>query len=128
MRQVGALGMVAGIDQNQRLWPQLCYQSIGSTPIGEIGMVESRFKEFVLYQQAQVVAKSSIDLAQGLGQTMAARAHIVLAGIVGTIGQPEADRIGAGHTGDLHALQHMLDSPSADRCIGMAETTKAVFV
>src|SRR5579884_1143963 len=59
---------------------------------------------------------------------MAAAAQIVLAGIVGAVGQPEADDMRANRLRNLDALQHVIDGSLPYRFIEVAQAAQSIHV
>ncbi len=87
---VDALRMVAEIDQHLRLFAELERKRVGRAPVGDIGAVEGWLEELVLDQHAAVFGQVLIGQRKALFKAPFARTQIVLAGVVGAVGEPQA--------------------------------------
>ena len=59
---------------------------------------------------------------------MAAAAQIILSGIVGAVGQPEADNIRSHRLRNLDAFDHMLDRSLSHLFVEMAQAAETVYI
>ena len=74
-------------------------------PVGHVHRVEAGLEELVLEQHPHAVGQRRVDLAKRLGQAVLARRDVVLAGVVGAVGEPQAEARRAGRLRDLDALE-----------------------
>ena len=90
-------------------------------------MVETRLEELVLDEHPPVVGQGVVRLFQALLEPVLALHKIRLAGVIGTVGEPQAEecRISLAH--DLNALQHVGQRLSAHRRIPVPEAAQFVL-
>jgi hypothetical protein len=69
-----------------------------------------------------------VDLLQRVGQPLLPVAQVVLARVVGAVGQPQLQVGGAGLPHDLDALGVVLYGLAADRLVGVRERAELVVV
>ncbi len=74
-------------------------------------MVEGGFEELVLEDQSLVVAESGVHRGQRLGEAVLTVAHVVLAGVVGAVGEPDLEVGRSGLVHHVDALDVMVDRP-----------------
>ena len=58
-------------------------------PVGDVHRVEVRLEELVLEQQPVVRVEHRVDLLQRVGEPVLPAAQVVLARVVGAVGQPD---------------------------------------
>ena len=112
---VHALGVVAEVDQHARAVAELLAGQQRGAPVGEVGGVERRLEELVLDQQLLVVGQLRVDLRERVVQPRAARAEVVLARVVGAVGEPQRLRGRAERGRDPEALERDARPPSRAR-------------
>src|SRR5687767_9174600 len=87
---VQALRMVPKIDQYLRLRAKLEAEGVGRAPIRQVGAVKGRLEKLVLDQHARALRQMLVDQLQPLLEAPLASAQAVLAGVVGAVGEPQA--------------------------------------
>jgi hypothetical protein len=84
-------GVVAGIHHHQRLGTQrLAVQQAGA-PVGDVCGVKGRLEQLVLQQHPLARRQPRVDGRQGFGQAVLPGGYVVLAGIVGAVGEPQLE-------------------------------------
>ena len=86
---VGALGVVAEVDEHARALAELLAGEQRGAPVGQVGGVERGLEELVLDEQLLLGGQRGVDLAERVEQPPAARAQVVLAGVVRAVGEPQ---------------------------------------
>ena len=102
---VRALQVVAEVDEHLRALAEPRADGQRGAPVEQVGRVEGRLVGLVLEQQLLLGRQRLVDPRQRLDQPRAARAQVVLAGVVGPVGEPQRLRGRAQLAGDLHALE-----------------------
>jgi len=125
---VGPLGMVTGVHQDLGLGPEVGCDDIGHPPVCQIGVIEGRLEELIFDQHPHPRRHPAVDLRESLQHAMFAHPEVVLTGVVGAVGEPEAQDGGADLFGDLDALQHVLHRPTPNPGIRMADAAQPVIV
>ena len=69
---------------------------VGGAPVRHVGRVEGRLEQLVLQQHPLVVAEPVVGLAQRLGEPVLPGADVVLARVVGAVGEPQLQVARAG--------------------------------
>ncbi len=85
---VGPRCVVSGVQTHMGFGPQSVDLDIGGSPVGNIGVVERWLEELVFEDQALILAQTLVDGTQRIVQPVLAGADIDLAGVVGSIGEP----------------------------------------
>ena len=88
---VGTLCMVAQVDQYLRLRSHLDRHEMCHAPIGQVSMIESRLVKLILDEHARVGRQRLVRGGKHLFHTPEAIHDVILAGIVGAVGQPDAE-------------------------------------
>ena len=125
---IRSLGVVAGVHENLRLRTEAPADERGRSPVGQIGAVEGRLEKLVLDEQPHPGREGGVELLERVGQPRVARAEIVLARVVGAVGEPEADDRRADFLGDLDALEAVVECPPSHRSVRVADAAEAVLV
>jgi hypothetical protein len=68
----------------------LAVQQAGA-PVRDVGGVERRLEQLVLEQHPLVAAEPGVDGSEGLGQPVLPGPDVVLAGVVGAVGEPQLE-------------------------------------
>jgi hypothetical protein len=89
-------------------------------------VVEGRFEELVLDQQAHLGVQLPVEAGECLLQPVLARPQVVLAGVVRAIGEPEAHDVRADGSGDLDALEQVLHGSPPHLATRVAEAAQAI--
>ncbi|MCY1217031.1 hypothetical protein D9M72_289300 [compost metagenome] len=125
---VGARGVVAGVEADVRLLPQRQGLGVGRAPVRNVGVVKSRLEELVLQHQPLGMAQAGVDLLQGLGQAVLPAAHVVLARVVRAVRQPDLQVPRAGGVHDVDAFEVVVDRTATDRFVRGRQGTELVLV
>jgi hypothetical protein len=88
---VGARGVVAGVDDDDGLWSELDAVRIRRSPIRHVHDVERRLEQLVLQQDALVVSQPVVRFPQRLGQAVLSGPQVVLRRVVQPVGEPQLD-------------------------------------
>ena len=87
---VHPLGVVAGVDEHLGLWTQVEAHRVRRAPVGQVRGVEPWLEKLVLDQQTDPGWQGRVDLPQAVAQTPGSRTEVILARIVGAVGEPQA--------------------------------------
>src|SRR5580704_1422716 len=117
---------MSGIDQNFCLRAGGARKKQRHAPIGDVGMVESRFERLVLNKKSLSRRQSLMRFLQKLGEPLLALPNICRSRIVGAVGKPHGDVAAMETTGDLDAVFRVLQRSLPDGWIGIA--VGAIFV
>ena len=101
---------------------------VRGAPVRDVHRVEGRLEQLVLQQHAHVVRHRGVGLGERLGQPVLPGPDAVLAGVVGAVGEPEAQDGRAGGRADLDALQQVVGGLAADRRVRVADAAEPVVV
>ena len=115
--------------QTIRLRPERRHLDVAGAPVRDVGVVERRLEELVLEHQPLVVADAARRSPRATSARRSCRAaDVVLARVVGAVGQPDLEvaRAGLGH--DLDAAQVVVDRLLADRRVDVGEAAELVVV
>ena len=119
---------MAGVDAHERALANLLAHAQRLAPVLDIGVVEGRLVELVLEEQACAFGQGGMDLAQAVDQAPPASPKIVLARIVGAVGEPDFDHARARLAGDLAAVEDMRDGLLAHLEGRMAQRAELVVL
>ena len=86
---VGALGVVAEVDEHAGARAEPHAGEHGGAPVGQVGRVERGLEELVLDEQLLLLGQRGVDLLEAAEQPPAARAQVVLAGVVRPVREPQ---------------------------------------
>ena len=120
--------VMSGIDEHLRLRAESAADEDGGAPVGQVGAVEGRLEELVLDEEAHSGRQGGIQLSESFEQAAVALPHVVLAGIVRAVCQPDGEDVGAHLRGDVDALEAVIDRHPAHACFRMAEAAEPVVV
>jgi hypothetical protein len=84
-------------------------------------VVERGLEELVLDEQSPVIGHGRDNLAERLLEQALAAPDAVLPGVVGAVGQPQAEVSRPGFAHDFHALQAVLHGLAADGVVVVTE-------
>ncbi len=101
---------------------------VARAPVRNVGVVEARLEELVLEHQTLVAGEPLVDRGQRLRQAFLAGPDVVLARVVGAVGQPDLQVARAGLAHDLDAPQMVVDGGLTDRSVGVGEAAELVDV
>ncbi len=118
--------VVAGVHQHLGLRAGGFGVEEGHAPVGDVGVVEGRFKGLVLHQHGHARRHGLVHLAKAVGEALLAGPDVVLPGIVGAVGEPQREVLAARGLADGHAVQAVLDGLAADFRIAVAEAAPLV--
>jgi hypothetical protein len=93
-----------------------------------VGVVERRLEELVLQDQTLVLAETRIDLLQGVLQAVLPTAHVVLAGVVRPLGEPDLQIAGARGIHHVDAGEVVVDRLAADALVVVGEGAELVVL
>ena len=119
---------MAQIDQHLCLRAKLEGKGMGSAPVRHIRRVKGRLEEFVFDQHAPVLGQVGIRLAQARFEAALAATQIILPGVVGAIGKPQAQVAAVGFAHDVAALDEMVERQLAQRAGWVAQRAEAIFL
>ena len=120
--------VVAGVHDDLRLRPGRHAVDVRRPPVGHVHRVERRLEELVLEEHSLVRAQPCMDRRQRLGQPILAAADVVLAGIVGPVGEPQLQVPGAGHIHDVDAREQVVECLAPHARVGIADAAEHVVV
>ena len=118
--------VVAGIDEDLCLWTGGAGEFEGHAPIRNIGVIESGFEGLVFDQEALIGGQGLVCAAQVFYEPGFAATNILGAGIVGAIGEPEGDVAAFDFSGDVDAVENVIERGFADLRIGISEGAEFV--
>ena len=125
---VGARRVMAGVDDDLGLRPGRHALEIGGPPVGHVHGVERRLEELVLEDHPLVRAEPGVDRGERLGQPVLAGADVVLAGVVGPVGEPQLEVARAGRVHDVDAVEQVAHRLPADARVRVADAPEHVVV
>ncbi len=125
---VGARRVVAGVQADVRPVAEGEHLRVGGSPVGDVHVVERRLEELVLEDESLVVADPRVDLLQGVGEAVLAGADVVLAGVVGAVGEPDLEVARARGVHHVDALEVVVDRLLADAGIPVGQAAELVVV
>src|ERR1700728_812381 len=99
--------MVAGVYQDASVGAGVLGEDVAHAPVGDIGVIKRGLEGFVFDKHLHAARHGIVPLAKGAVHALLAGNDVVLAGIVGAIGEPEADRIALDGLGDGDAVHEM---------------------
>src|SRR5215469_14602806 len=120
--------MMSGIKTDMRSWAQLYAMNVGSSPIGNISVVEGWFEELVLKNQPLIPTEALVDLTESVGQSLLSISEVALSRIVRPVSEPDL-QIGATdlvHDGD--AFEDVSDRLVANFRIDVRQTAEFVVL
>ena len=91
-------------------------------------MIEGRLEELVFEHDPLIAAEPVVDLLQRVGETVLPAAHIGLARVVGTLGEPDLQVARAGGVHDVDAFEVVVDRLAAHRVVIVGEAAEFVVV
>ncbi len=112
---VHALGVMAHVDEHARSLAEALADEQRRAPVREVGGVEGRLEELVLDEVLLLGGQRGIDPHERVDHALAPLDQIVLARVVGAVGEPQRLRRGAQLARDLDALEQVLLGLRADR-------------
>ncbi len=120
--------VVPGVHHHHRpLAEGLAVQQAGA-PVGHVGGVEGRLEQLVLEQHPLTGAEPLVDRRQRLRQPVLAGGDVVLARVVGAVGEPQLQVLRAGRVHDVDALQQVRQRLLAHPRVGVADAAEPVVV
>src|SRR3954452_3795577 len=125
---VRPLRMVPGVDEHLRLLAQAAAGERGRSPVRQIRAVEAGLEELVLDEQPHARAQGGVDLLEPGEEPLMARAQVVLAGVVRSAREPEADERRPDLLRDGDALAAVLDGLRAHARVGVAKAAQPELV
>ena len=111
---VHALGVMAHVDEHARALAEALADEQRRAPIGEVGGIEGGLEELVLDEVLLLGRQRGIDPRERVEHALAPLDQIVLARVVGAVGEPQRLRGRAERAGDLDALEQVLLGLGAD--------------
>src|SRR3954470_19720042 len=120
--------MMAQIDQALRLATKFLADHERGTPIVDYARVKGGLEWFVFDQQTPVMRERFIDVLKRIDGSIERAPEVLLPREIRAIAQPDNERIAAKRLAEFDAANVMLDSPSADRRIGVRKRTEFVRV
>ena len=123
---VRAVQVVAEVDQHLRALAELQAGQQRRAPVGEVGRVEGGLERLVLEQQLLLVGQSPRTPRQAVEHPLAPRHEVVLARVVGAVGEPQRLRGRAERVRDLHALEQVVGRLAAHAGIGVRDRAELV--
>ena len=112
---VHALRVVPHVDEHARSLAEALADEQRRAPVGEIGGVEGRLEELVLDEVLLLGGQRRVDAHERVEHALAPLDQVVLARVVGAVGEPQRLRRRAERRGDLDALEQVLLGLRADR-------------
>ncbi len=97
-------------------------------PVGHVHRVEGGLEQLVLEQEALIVAEPCVDLGQCLGEAILTGDDVVLAGIVGAIGEPQLEVARPGRVHDVDAVEQVVGGLAPDPGVGVGHRPEHVVV
>lgn len=91
-------------------------------------MVERRLEELVLQHEPLRVAEPRVDPGERVVQAVLTRAHVVLAGVVGALGEPDLQIARAGRIHDVDAGEVVVDRLASDAVVVVGERAELVVL
>ena len=125
---VRARGVVAGVEHHQRLGSERGAVGVRGAPVGDVHRVEGRLEQLVLEQHPLIVPEPLVHLRQRLGEALLAGDDVVLAGVVGAVGEPQLQVPRAGDVHDVDALQQVVERLAPDAGVGVGDRAELVVV
>ena len=125
---VHARRVVPGVDDHLGCRAELEGVRVRGAPVRHIGRVEGGLEQLVLQDHPLVRPETLVHRGERLGQAVLTRGHIVLAGVVGAVGEPELERGGAGGVHHVDALEQVAEGLAAYRRVGVADAAEFVVV
>ncbi len=123
---VGALGVMAHVDEHARALAEPLADRHRRAPIRDVGGVERRLEELVLDQQLLLGRQRGVELAQAVHHAFVSRGEIVLARIVGAVGEPQRLCGRAQLACYPDALEQMFERLRPDRGVGVGDRAEPV--
>ena len=80
--------MVPGVDEHLSLIAKFQTHRVSAAPVRQISVIEGRLEELVLDQHAAAGGQLLVRLRQALLEIPLSPADVILARVVGTVGQP----------------------------------------
>jgi hypothetical protein len=125
---VRARGVVAGVHHHQGPGTQrLAVQQAGA-PVGDVSGVEGRLEQLVLKQHPLARRQPRVDGRQRLGQAVLPGPDVVLARVVGAVGEPQFEVGRSGGVHDVDALEQVGHGLLAHPWVGVADAAQLVVV
>ena len=100
----------------------------GGAPVRDVGGVERRLEQLVLQQHPLMRREPGVDHGKSLGEPVLAGPDVVLAGVVGAIGEPQLQVPRTGLVHDVHAGQQVIQGLAADRGVGVGDAAQLVVI
>src|SRR5262245_16989172 len=100
---------MAGIDEHLGAGAEAPADERGGSPVREIRAVEAGLEELVLDEEREVVGELCVEPLEALDQPCESRPEVVLARVVGSVGEPEANGARACGSRDLEAGETLLE-------------------
>ncbi len=120
--------VVPGVDDHLRLVAERLAVEQGGAPVGHVGRVEGRLEQLVLEQHPLAVAQPLVDGGERLGEPVLAGDDVVLARVVGAVGEPELEVPAAGRVHDVDALEEVRERLLPRLRVGVADAPELVVV
>ncbi len=98
----------------------------GGTPIGDVGGIERRLEKFVLDQHAAGRGQVGVSRREPGLKALLAAAQAVLPGVVGAVGEPQAEQFASGAHHDLAALNEVVQRQLACGGRGVAQRAQPI--
>src|SRR5215207_4153821 len=128
MLYVGALEVVAEVDEHLRPLAELLAHGECRAPVGEVGVVEGWLEGLVLQQHAHTSGHRPVGFGEALEHAVAPLYEGVLAGVVGAVGEPQGEDVRAHLAADLDALDEVLCGLAPHRGVRVADASEPVVL
>ena len=127
MNSMFVLGrVVPGVEADERPVAEGRHLGVGGAPVRHVRVVERGFEDLVLEHQSLVVADRRVDLRQRLAQQVLPGPHVVLAGVVRAVREPDLEVARAGLAHHLDAPEVVVDRLATDRGVAVGEAAELV--
>ena len=125
---MNSMGVVPGVQADHGLLAQRGDVRVRGSPVGHIGVIERRLEELVLEHQSLVVAESRVDLPERVAEAILPSTHVVLAGVVGSLGEPDLQVARTCGVHDVDALEVMVDRLPPNALVVVGERSELVVL
>ena len=97
-------------------------------PVGHVRRIERRLEELVLEDEPLLGAEALVGESERLGKTLLPPTDVVLAGVVGAVGEPQLEVLRPSGVHDVDALEQVVDRLLAHAAIRVADASQHVVV
>jgi hypothetical protein len=120
--------VVAGVEADHRAVTERSNLHVVGSPVGNLHLIERRLEEFVLEHESLVLADPLVNLRERVSEAVLTSAHVVLARVVGSVGEPDLQVARSCLVHDIDAIEVVVNGILADLRVGVGDAPELVIL